>query len=114
MKTIIKLVLAALIVNITWRAGNVYLRYYRFTDAIHEAALFSAQKSEGELRVRVAELARQLDVPVQQDDIHVRHSEYRIIVDTAYTDKIEYVPGKFYPWKFKVNVDTLVSTPEMR
>ena len=28
MKTIIKLIIAALVVHATWRAGTVYLRYY--------------------------------------------------------------------------------------
>ena len=41
-KTLVKLVLAALVVNACWRSANVFMRYYKFKDGVHETALFAS------------------------------------------------------------------------
>ena len=51
-KTIIKLAIAALVVHACWRSGNVFLKYYKFKDAVHEAVLFSNSKSDALLQSR--------------------------------------------------------------
>ena len=49
MKAIIRLVIAALIVHATWRAGNVWVRYYKFKDGVQQAAQFSERRPISEL-----------------------------------------------------------------
>ena len=51
------------------------------------------------------ELARQFEVPVPEENVEILHQENRTIVNAAYTDQIELVPTKFYPWEFKMNVE---------
>jgi hypothetical protein len=104
-KTLIKLALVALVIHACWRSGNVFLRHYKFKDAVHETALFSATKSDAQVQARVLELAQQLDLPVQPENITIRHEENRIVINAVYTDQIELIPTKFYPWEFKVDVD---------
>jgi hypothetical protein len=104
-KTIIKLAVAALLVHACWRSANAFLKYYKFKDAVHETVLFSNAKSDAQLQSRVMDLARQFDVPVAADDVAITHQENRTIVNAVYTDQIELVPSKFYPWEFKVNVE---------
>jgi hypothetical protein len=104
-KTLIKLALAALVVHACWRSSTVFLRYYKFKDAVHETALFASAKSDSLVQARIMELARQLDIPVQPQDVSIRHEENRTIINAAYTDRIELVPTKFYPWQFKVDVE---------
>jgi hypothetical protein len=104
-KTIIKLAIAALVVHACWRSANVVLRYYKFKDAVHETVLFSNSKSDAQLQNRVMELANQLDVPVQPENIAIVRQENRTTVNAVYTDKVELVPTKFFPWEFKVNVE---------
>jgi len=106
MKTIIKLVVAALIVHATWRTGNVYLRYYQFKDNVHQAAQFSDRRPESELRERVMSLAEQYQIPLDPEALRVRRQDNHTIVDANYTERIEILPRYFYPWDFKVNVDT--------
>jgi hypothetical protein len=106
MKTIVKLVIAALIVHATWRAGNVYLRYYQFKDNVRQAAQFSDQRPEGELHQRVLSLAKQHEIPVEPEAVRVRREDNHTLVDAVYTERIEILPRYFYPWQFKVSVDT--------
>jgi len=106
MKTIIKLVIAALVVHATWRAGNVYLRYYQFKDNVQQAAQFSDRRPEHELRERVMSLAGQYEIPLSPEALQVRREDNHTIVNATYTERIELLPRYFYPWEFKVNVDT--------
>ena len=106
MKTIIKLVIAALVVHATWRTATVYIRYYEFKDQVHEAAQFSDRKPESELRARVLTLAEQHQIPLAPEAVSVRRQENHTLVDATYTERIELLPKYFYPWEFKVQVDT--------
>ena len=49
LKLIVKLALAALIANAAWRLGSAYLQFYRFTDAVTQAAQFGSEKFAGEI-----------------------------------------------------------------
>ena len=104
-KTVIKLAIAALVVHACWRSTEVVMRYSKFKDAVHETVLFSSSKSDGQVQARVLELAQEFEVPVQPESVTIRHVENRTIVHAAYTDKIELLPTKFYPWEFNVDVD---------
>ena len=106
MKTIIKLVVAALVVHATWRAATVYMRYYEFKDQVHEAAQFSDRRPDSELRARVLTLAEQHQIPLAPEALNVRRQENHTLVDATYSERIELLPRYFYPWEFKVNIDT--------
>jgi hypothetical protein len=106
-KTVIKLAIAALVVHACWRSANVMLRYYKFKDAVHEALLFSNAKSDGQLQARVMELASQFEVPVSEENVAITHEENKTVINAVYTDQVELVPTKFFPWQFKVNVETI-------
>jgi len=104
-KTIIKLAVAALVVLACWRSANVTLRYFKFKDAVHEVVLFSNSKSDAQLQGRVMELARQFDIPIAEEDIEIKRVENRTMVHAVYTEQVELIPTKFFPWQFKVNVE---------
>ena len=106
MKAIVKLIIAALVVHATWRAGNVYLRYYQFKDNVQQAAQFSDRRSEAELRERVMSLAEEHEIPLAPAALRVRRVENHTYIDAAYTERIELLPRYFYPWDFTVSVDT--------
>jgi hypothetical protein len=109
MKTILKLLLAALIVHGTWRAATVYWRYFQFKEGVQHIAQFSGGRSEGDVQEQVMETARQLTVPLQPDQVRVRREEARTLIDAVYTDRIELIPTKYYPWEFKVNVNAIIT-----
>jgi hypothetical protein len=104
---IIKLLIAALIVNATWRVGSAYVSFYRFRDAVTETAQFGADKTLDQLRDRVLELASQYDVPITEGDISLNRAGIRTRVTGSYIKVIEVVPGYRYPWPFSWNVETM-------
>ena len=104
-KAIVKIALAALVLNACWRSATVFLKYYKFKDAVHETVLFSSAKSDAQLEARVLELAQQLDIPLQPENVTIRREDNRTAIDAVYTDHIELIPTKFYPWEFKIDVD---------
>ena len=107
MKTLIKLAIAALVLNATWRIGSEYLQDYEFKDAAHEAAMIEGQTEE-HLRQRVLELANKYGAPVSDDDVEITVDERHVFVTTSYEKRIQVVPGYEYPWKFSWTADAYV------
>jgi hypothetical protein len=95
MKAIIRLVMAALVVHATWRAGNVWVRYYKFKDGVQQAAQFSERRPTSELHARVMTLAKQNEIPLDPDAVQVRREENHTLVDATYTERIELLPRYF-------------------
>lgn len=112
MKTLIKLIIAALVVHATWRAGTVYFRYYQFKDAVQQTAQFSGTRSENALRDRVLEIAKELQVPLDSDRVTVRRQDNHTLIDATYDEQIELLPRYYYPWVLKVNVDAFTIVPK--
>jgi hypothetical protein len=105
MKTIIKLVIVAIIANATWRVGSAYAKHYRFVDSVQQATQFRATKSDAEIHDRVFELASQYDIPVTDDNLTITHQDTHTVVDGSYRRQIDLFPGFTYPWPFTVHVD---------
>jgi hypothetical protein len=112
LKTLIKLIVAALIIHATWRAGTVYFRYYQFKDGVQQTAQFSGTRSEGELHNRVMELANQMQVPLDSERLRVRREDNHTLIDATYDERIEVLPRYYYPWQFRVNVDAFTIVPK--
>jgi hypothetical protein len=112
LKTLVKLIVAALIIHATWRAGTVYLRYYQFKDSVQQTAQFSGTRSVGELHNRVMELANQMQVPLDSERLSVRREDNHTLIDATYDERIELLPRYYYPWEFRVNVDAFTIVPK--
>ena len=110
-KLIVKLAIVALVANATWRVGNAYLSYYRFTDALTQAAQFGGNKSDAELHARMMELAQEYDVPIDDDTLTIQRDREHTIIVGDYTEPIEVAPGYKYSWPFKVSIDTFSVLP---
>jgi hypothetical protein len=106
-KTLLKLAIAALILNATWRIGSEYLKDYELRDATHEAAMIEGQ-SEEQLRQRVVELAQKYDAPVSDADVDITVDQRHVFVTLAYQKRIQVVPGYEYPWNFSWTADAYV------
>jgi len=55
--TIIKLLIAALVLNACAQAGMAYFKLYQFQDAMHEVLLFAPNASDADVTARVMDLA---------------------------------------------------------
>ena len=107
MKLIIKLLITALILHATWRAGAAYLRYYELKDDVTQVAQFSTNQSDDQLRAGVIDAAKRLEIVLDPDSVSVRRQNHHIIIDATYTEQVELAPRYFYPWHAKLHVDVL-------
>lgn len=105
MGTLIKLVIAALILNAAARAGLTAFEHYQFTDAAHEAMVFAPNASDKQLVQAVARIAREHGVPVTEDEIDLRHQGFDIIIELSYAKDVNLVPGLYTKrWVFSPTI----------
>ena len=105
MKTIIKLLVAALIVNATARLGLSAWTQYQFRDSVQELVLFGSSETPTELKKEIIEEAAEQGVPVDDDDVVVDRQGMLTTAEASYVDEIELFPRYVYPmtWTFKVD-----------
>jgi hypothetical protein len=101
MATLIKFVIAVLILNAAGRAGVAAFEHYQFTDAAREAMVFAPNASDTQLVQRVAQIAHDHNVPVSEDDITLRHEGPDIVIQFTYDKDVTLVPTVYTKrWEF--------------
>ena len=106
MRTLLKLALAALLINASWQLFSVYWAHFKFVDAVQSTTQFRGDKSDEAIRNRILELAGEFDVPVSDENLTVQGNRQHTTVDSAYTRPVKLLPGYAYPWQFRVHTDT--------
>ncbi len=104
-RTLLKLVIAGLIVHGAWRAGSARWVHFEFEERLRETAQFAVGSTEDELRIRALEIAANLQVPLSPDALRIRRDQNHVFIDATYTTDIEILPRYRYPWEFVVHVD---------
>jgi len=112
MKSIIKLLIAALIANATWRIGTEYLSYYKFKDSVRELTQHRAAKTETQLRERILQIANQYDIPLAEESLTITQVNNHTVVEGSYVKPIEVVPTFRFDWPFQFHIDTFVVDAE--
>jgi hypothetical protein len=105
MKTVIKLLIAAVIINAAYRCGSVALRYYQFKDQVQQMVLFGQNESAGELTNQILAEAMRRDVPLESDGLSVNREGARSVADVSYTESVEVFPRFFYPVTFTFSAE---------
>jgi hypothetical protein len=110
MKTIIKLIIAVIVLNATARLGMSALTQYQFRDAVQEAVLFGSHETTGELQAAILKEAEDLGVALEAEDVQVERQGMLTTAEATYTDNIELFPRYIYPmtWSFKVDARRIV------
>ena len=106
-KLVIKLAFVALVANAAWRVGSAYASYYKFKDAVHETTLYGPDKTDAQLRTRIAELASEYDLAIGEDSFTISRQMNHTVVDGTFVQPVEVLPRYKYPWTFTWHVDTL-------
>jgi hypothetical protein len=104
-KTVIKLLIAAAIINATARVGMAAARYYQLKDESQELVTFGGNIVPGELQNQILLKAEELQLPVAFDDILVIRQGLRTSASAAYTDSVELFPNYKYPIRFQFKVE---------
>ena len=107
MKTVIKLLIVAAIVNATARVGMAAARYYQLKDESQELVTFGGNVVLGELQNQILLKAEELEVPLASEDILVTREGLRTMASAAYTDSVEVFPNYKYPIRFQFRVEGL-------
>jgi hypothetical protein len=95
LKTIIQILIAILVVIACARGGEAAWRYYEFSDAVEQEVRFGTAKSTAELHRRVADIARERDVPVEYENIVVEPKPGQTVVTVSYVEAINLIPGVY-------------------
>jgi hypothetical protein len=69
--------------------GEVYLRFYKFRDAMQQEVRFARTRSDDDIRRRLAALADSLDLPDEAARVSVRRSANVIRIRSEYVELVE-------------------------
>jgi hypothetical protein len=105
MKTILKLVVAAIIINASVRGGFAAVRYYQFKEAAQQAVLFGAANTTTDIQQLIVSRAKELNLPVDPEKVTVQRRGGRTWADAAYSQHVEFFPNQIYPIAFSFSVE---------
>lgn len=105
LRNLVRVVVLGLVVHAAIRVGPEFWHYLQFKDAVVEAATYAGRKTPDELKARIATIAVEHDIPITIADIDVAKRGEITYVSTAWTAQLEYLPTKFYPYDFYVDVE---------
>ena len=107
MKTIIKLLIVAVIVNAAVRVGLVTMKYYQLKDDTQQLLTFGANSAPNELQGHIIDKAHSLNVPIMPDNIVVTRDGLHTFATISYEQSVELVPNYKYPIKFQFTTDAI-------
>ena len=105
MKTILKLLVAAIMVNAAVHGGIAAMHYYRFKEAAQQAVLFGAAATTTDIRSQIVERGRELQLPIAAENVIVQRLGGRTWADAAYSQQVEFFPNQKYPVPFSFSVE---------
>ena len=107
MKTIIRLLVVALLVNAAVRVGTAFWRYYAFKDDVEQAIRFGEADTAATLHQRILLLAEEHGIEIYPADIVVEKDRAQTTVSALYGEEIELVPQVYkreHLFEFELNV----------
>jgi hypothetical protein len=82
------LLLAAAVAYFAIPVGEIYLRYYRFNDALEQEARFAARNDDEEIRRHLGALADSIGLPDEAHRIQIKRSANRITIWNEWTERV--------------------------
>jgi hypothetical protein len=111
MKTLIKIIVALVILVGCFQAARYALNNYQFEDAVQQRLLFDTRATDAEVVTTVLRIAREYSIELKEDDVSVRMIGQDRVVDMPYTVMVDVLPGIFdYPWTFTPKASTRLLT----
>ena len=105
MKTILKLLLAGIVINAAFHGGTAAMHYYKFREAAQQAVLFGASATPTDIRRQIVARGQELQLPIKLENVMVRRQGGRTWADAAYEHKVEFFPNQTYPLDFAFSVE---------
>lgn len=111
MKTIVKLLIVAVVLHAVYQAGRVAWRHYELKDAAQQALLFGGGATTSQLHAQIMAEAADLGVPLAPEDLEVTRTGQRTAATARYTQPVELLPNYRYPVDLTFEVDTIAAVP---
>jgi len=111
MKTIIKLIVVAIVLNAVFQGAREAWRYYQLKDAAQQALIFGGGATTGQLHTQILERATELALPLEPENLAVRRTGQRTIAEARYTQPVELFPNYQFPVDLSFVVDAIAATP---
>jgi hypothetical protein len=105
MKTIIKILIAAAVINAVARGFFAASSYYELKDDTQSAVTFAGQSPTDQIENQILESAEKLNLPVDPDSVEVTRNGLRTTAAVQYTQPVEFFPSYTYPVDFRFTVE---------
>jgi hypothetical protein len=106
-RTLVKLVIVALVLNACYRVGSAYWEHYQFEDAVQELTQFGERSAPADLKEQILDLASSRGIPIDGDSLAVTRERRKITVDGEYARDLALFPRYKRRWEFNVHVVVL-------
>lgn len=124
-KTLIKIAVTLIVLHGAFRVGNAYWNFYRFEDALQQSAQFAERRPDKMLCDEAMEAAAGYGVPITPSELTIyrgtrppyncdggtnapgeaaRQPATQISIEGTYMERLQILPGYYYPWEFKPSV----------
>lgn len=107
MKTLIQLLIVALIANAGFQAAHSYYNFYSFRDEVHTEVLNGNYNLSSEMHQRFVDLGKARGLDVNYDSFEMSKLGDLTIVEFKYVDDVAFVPRAYsrkWPYQGRVSV----------
>jgi hypothetical protein len=86
---LLSLLVAVVVAYFAMNVGEVYLRYFRYRDAMRQEGRFAQQRPDDVIKRRLRNLADSLGLPEEAGQVRVQRSANRIVISAEYDETVE-------------------------
>lgn len=97
------LLIAVTVSYFAFNVGEVYVRYYRFLDAMRQEARFASSRSDADIIRRLDAVADALDIPNEASPVRLRRTANRLTISAEYVETVE-LPMRTRDFRFSPRV----------
>ncbi len=103
MKTLLKLLVVAAVINAAYRFGMAEYRFSTFKDSTRSVLVLGTVTPTETLEAQILKRAGDLELPISADDVEVTRDGLRTTANVSYHQEIEAFPGYRYPRDFRLS-----------
>lgn len=111
MQTLIKLIIAGLIINAVARGATASWHYFQLKDAAQQAVVFGAGSTPDEIASAIVQRAAELNIPLEPAGVEVTRNGPRTVATATYTQVVPFLPIYEHPVTFSFSVDGVAVRP---
>ena len=84
--------------------GEAYLRYFRYRDAMAQAARFAGSQTDAAIRAHLSNVADSLGLPAEAHKVTIQRRAGVVSIESSYSEQVE-LPGSTRDIRFNPRVE---------